>query len=370
MSLAAGRAPPAFVAPAWTPSAESPSASIRAIPPAGDAPPGLAVSLAGAPHVSLEQLGLRESSDRAVAIAARTRRDYAQVGDRVRIAFVVQATGGLDLARGLAGVRGLPPDTQAALVTYADRAELALPLGPIAKVAAARPMPAQSIQPALAAAVDLGLRQLADPGARNILIAIGHGDSASEAMPALRRRAQASGIELYAIVEGVGGDDALGLLVRDLVPVASEDELADGVDAVLARITDRVELEFDGASLPWDGRDHAFTVTAADREVEARPRRCPRGPDRRRRAAPAWSASSSCSRASACSRARGGERGSSLRSPGSPPSRPARRRSPSPSSRVHQRPRRCRPARVPRRCCRAPAPVPRCGSRSAMVASR
>ena len=263
------------------------------------------VTLANAGEVHASMLTLRDSTTaRSAAVRATSVRTFADGDEPVAIAFVYNGQeiyiGNDDLvpeedpSRYIGVIRGLseaiqhvaarrfPHGSQAALISYADRATVRLPMSSIAHLRD-NPIGRQkdyygTFGTDLVSGIDTGLRELElSHAAVKLLVVIGDGnDTNNEAargeLADLKRRAARDKIETFALIyKGVLSEP--GRVISTMIPttrtVASFEHMAGTLDAFLAGITDRSYVTFSGESLAWDGREHALTIGVGGEDLDA-----------------------------------------------------------------------------------------------------
>ena len=190
----------------------------------------------------------------------------------------------------------VPHGSEATIVTYATGAQIAMPLGPIARLTGAalgsQLQYKNKIGDDLVSGITVGLHELERSSLpRKALIVIGDGnDTNNEAAKAqlaeLKRQARTVGIDLFAIVYKSPVSDP-ETVITAMIPAARTVNSFDGRAAELAsissRITNRYYVTFPGDDMLWDGAEHDLVVRLAGTEVDAVTLTLPGSPAR-----PAW----------------------------------------------------------------------------------
>ena len=203
----------------------------------GDAP-RIEATVIGAPNLAADKFVLVDTSAKPpVQIPAAARRSFQQGSQAVALAIVMQgwemwigndtyrpksdptrATGVLVPLGAAIDKLGLPALTPAgsvgAVITYADRAQLRVPMGPIAKLTGSalgtQKDYANTVGGELVKGVELALAELRKaPQPLKVLIVLSDGndannDAAKAALAALKKQAQADRVRTFAIIYKAG----------------------------------------------------------------------------------------------------------------------------------------------------------------------
>lgn len=282
-----------------------PEVKVTVAPPAKADPkaaPTIVATLVGAQIVPIDKITIATAKDPTVVLRPIAMRDYAHGDEPMAIVVVVDGQeiwlGNETWAKGddrMPGVftplahaldaaklgDALPAGSTAELVTYGTKVEVKLPMGAPAKLTG-RALGAQrdyrgNVSAELAAACERALGDLHKSAAsRKALVVIGDGEDVDAKahrakLEALRKQAQADGVEVYALVyrTEMSGDSHV---VKALVPAAREissiDDLGAGLAAIVAALGDsRYYVTFPGwdakhrTGLPWDGKAHDLVVS-------------------------------------------------------------------------------------------------------------
>jgi hypothetical protein len=260
--------------------------------------PSLQATVIGAGRFPSNAITIRDGAS-GVRIAATTVHGFADGDQPIAIAFVVNsqevfmgAHEGDDtpplvwpvIERGLdqLGIPKLGPSGSTFTVIHYDTgARIAVPETPLASFRGNRLGLAADfhgkIGTDLVAGIALALGELERSTApHKLMIVIGDGNDTDNAaahpmLLQLKQRARAGRIDLFAPIyktEMSSPDAEIRTMISD-APVASAAEyIAPLVGTKLAKIANRLELTFTDDRLPWDGRDHDFTVQLGDRELD------------------------------------------------------------------------------------------------------
>jgi hypothetical protein len=258
--------------------------------------PRIEATLIGAPLVPASAISLSTTVGGELWTTHATRvRSYDQGSERLAIAFVINGSelwmGNDDIeaddgARYLGVLKPferafdriglpalLPAGSEGMVVTYATGAQVRVPRGPIARLTGSAFGTQKEyygqIGDDLVSGITLGMAELArSPAQRKALVIIGDGndtnDEAARPMLAqLKKDAARMHIQTFAITYK-SAVSAEGNTIAAMVPGASTvnsvDGMAAAIGAIAYRLVDRYYVTFDGADLPWDGRDHDLTV--------------------------------------------------------------------------------------------------------------
>jgi hypothetical protein len=227
-------------------------------------------ALIGAPKASRITLTSGE-----VVINATKQRPYAQSGDPIVIAFVIQADEAWAAAELATISKALdatdlaklcPPDSFATIIAYAQDTQTKVAMGPLDRVKGRNLGVAKDYKgkkgASLATAVTMALAEVAKVEApRKAVIVLGDGSDSDPKSPLadLKKQAASQKTELYAIVTKTG---AITKLVPNAAVAKDAADVGAQLDAVAKRLTDRFYVTFPvGKLIPFDGKDHDFVVT-------------------------------------------------------------------------------------------------------------
>jgi hypothetical protein len=122
--------------------------------------------------------------------------------------------------------------------------------------------------------IGLALDQLSgETTPRKALIVIGDGcdDHVGPVTVAeLKRRADEGAVAMYSIVWRLRSScdrDDLAELIPDPIRISDPGKMTEALRTVVASLPQSYELTFDGAGLPWDGREHQFELRDQDRAI-------------------------------------------------------------------------------------------------------
>ncbi|HEY4239814.1 MAG TPA: hypothetical protein VGM88_08360 [Kofleriaceae bacterium] len=255
--------------------------------------PEIHATVIGAPELPAKDFELREVGDgHGVAVASK-KRSWAQGDDRLALMVVMQSnemwignthTDKLapdDPSRTLGALWALEQEwpafdgpmaagSQAGLVVYAEKAEVRVPLGPIAKLTkSALGTEADYFGRAgndLAAGAALGYDQLAKSDAPiKLLLVIGDGNATNPetdkpALAELYKRARREGIHVVELVYKSSISDPETIYFGKTLVINASATLAQRVAAAVHDVTARQYLVFPGERLTWDGRTHELAL--------------------------------------------------------------------------------------------------------------
>ncbi|HEY0193605.1 MAG TPA: FHA domain-containing protein [Kofleriaceae bacterium] len=276
----------------------------------GDAPQ-IEATVIGAPNLPTEKFTLREEGAKnPIELKATTKRDYNQGTEKLAIAIVMNGweiwigndkvlpeddpsryPGVLEaLESALEKVdfkNAGPPGSTGTVITYADKAVVRIPMGPLDKLSPSQLgtqkeyLGTKGVE--LVKGVDLGLTELHKvQAARKVLIVVCDGrdtnmEAAKGQLALLKQQAKTDQIQTFAIIyKGALSED--GNVISGMIPstqtVNSADNIATAIAGILTRMADRQYLTFPGfdpklgLGLTWDGRPHNLILKVDKDDAE------------------------------------------------------------------------------------------------------
>lgn len=277
--------------------------------PQRDGAPQIEATLIGAPTLPMDHYRLR--ADTGASVPAIALRDFRHGPDTVAIAFVVcgwevwmgndhllpeddasrypGVLEGLEHALDALHLDTIAPDgSLGAVITYATKPEVRVPMGPLSRITGAA-LGSQkdyygTVGNEMVSGIEVALAELHKaPAATKVLIVLGDGndtnnDAARVQLRELKKQAAREGIRTFAITyKSVLSDE--GNVITTMVPSARMVNSADGIAAALGnivtRMSDRMYLTFPGydpttrAALPWNGERHELVVQLGAEDTDS-----------------------------------------------------------------------------------------------------
>jgi hypothetical protein len=268
-------------------------------PKTKDDAPQIEATVIGAPNLPSDKFTIREEgAKQPIELKPLTKRDYNQGTEKLAIAIVLNGweiwIGNDDvlpeddpsrypgvlkaLASALDKVNfkdAGPAGSMGVVITYADKAIVRIPMGPLDKITGAQLgtqkdyLGTKGVE--LVKGVELALSELHKvQAARKVLIVVCDGmdtnmEAAKAQLLADKQIAKTDGIQTFAIIYkgALSGD---GNVISAMIPqtqfVNSADNIATAIAQILARMADRQYLTFPGfdtkagIGLNWDGKPH------------------------------------------------------------------------------------------------------------------
>lgn len=279
------------------------------VPQPDGKPPIVEATLVGAPKTTPDKITLSTTTRGGkVTIKADKLKSYAEGKETIAVALVIDGQeiwmgnddipteGSADEAAKLTGALKVlgpaldklelgassPAGSQGMVVTYSQGAEVKLPMGDLKRVTGAALGTQKDYygkkSDDMVQGITLAMAELSKVAtARKALIVIGDGSdtnnaAAKPALVELKRQAAAQHVETYAIIYEASIKSETGTSITAMIPNAKTVSSVDGIPAELAnisaRISDRYYVTFDGATLPWDGRDHELAIKIDTLELD------------------------------------------------------------------------------------------------------
>jgi len=277
-------------------------AYLTVVPGKGTAAPMIEAMVSGAPRIPMEQITLRDP--RGVVVPASELVEFRDSEHTMAVAIVFNGQeiwiGNTDfeaddsparypgalagLRRGVDAMdlgRALPPGSKATLISFADTAQIKVPMGPAAAVTGA----AVGIQKdfyakfgtALVEGTSLAITELEEVRAdRKLLIVVSDGndtnpDAAKSQLAELRKRAVQGRIQIVSIIyKGVLSDSSsvVTTLAPRSITVASDEGIIEQMREAIRRATSDYTVWFPGERLRWDGTHQEVTLRFGREEID------------------------------------------------------------------------------------------------------
>ncbi|MFT3695787.1 MAG: FHA domain-containing protein [Kofleriaceae bacterium] len=278
-------------------------------------PPVIEATLVGAPKTTPDKITLNAVTKAGkVAVKADKVRSFAEGKETIAIAIVVDgaevwmgnddlpSTGdssgsgsGVEAGKYPGALKVLgpaldkldlgansPAGSQGMLITYGKGTATKVPMGDLKRVnggalGTQKDYAGQGSSD-MVQGITLAMAELSKVAtARKALIVIGDGEdtnsvTAKPALADLKRLAATQNVETYAILftSTIAGEGGISLTA--MIPSARTVQSAEGIPtelaAITAKIADRYYVTFDGATLPWDGRDHELSIKIDTLELD------------------------------------------------------------------------------------------------------
>ncbi|MGE0546809.1 MAG: FHA domain-containing protein [Kofleriaceae bacterium] len=172
-----------------------------------------------------------------------------------------------------------PPGSKGMLIAYGDKAEVKVPMGPLANITAesfgTQKDYYKKLGSALVEGISLAVSELHNvTTSRKALIVVSDGndtnnDAAKAQLAALKKQAAADKIQTFAIIYK-GPVSEPGNVITTMIPTATTVNNAEGISTtiqtILSRMGDRYYLTFPGydpklkVGLAWDGKPHDLVI--------------------------------------------------------------------------------------------------------------
>jgi hypothetical protein len=279
-----------------------------------DDAPQIEATVIGAPNLPSDKFTLREEgAKQPIEIKPMSKREYNQGNEKLAIAIVLNGweiwIGNDDVlpeddpSRYPGVLKALeaaldkvnfkdagPSGSVGAVITYADKAVVRIPMGPLDKITGAQLgtqkdyLGTKGVE--LVKGVELALSELHRVQAsRKVLIVVCDGmdtnmEAAKSQLLSAKAAAKSDQIQTFAIIYkgALSGD---GNVISTMIPatqfVNSADNIATAISAILARMADRQYLTFPGydsklgQGLPWDGKQHNLVLKIDKADLEPVP---------------------------------------------------------------------------------------------------
>lgn len=276
----------------------------------GDAPQ-IEATVIGAPNLTADKFFLVDKSAKPpIQIKASSRLPFNKGTDTLAVAIVMQGwemwigndtyrpkddqtrTKGVlvPLAAALdkLGLKDAGPAGSVGMViTYADRAKIRVPMGPLAKLTGAalgtQKDYKNTVGLELVKSIELALAELHKvTNPRKVLIVISDGedtnmDTAKAQLLLLKKAAATDRVQAFGIVYKAadsGPNNVLPSLTQQVSTVTTVDNIAVSLKAIFDRIADRQYLTFPGfdkaakQGLTWDGKPHELAIKIETTETD------------------------------------------------------------------------------------------------------
>lgn len=276
-----------------------------------DDAPQVEATVIGAPNLPMDKFTLREEGAKnPIELKAISKREYNQGTERLAIAIVMNGweiwigndkvvpeddpsryPGVLEALEGAlekvdfknAG----PPGSTGTVITYADKAVVRIPMGPLDKITPSQLgtqkdyLGTKGVE--LVKGVDLGLTELHKVQAsRKVLIVVCDGmdtnmEAAKSQLALLKQQAKTDQIQTFAIIYkgALSGDgNVISAMIPSTQTVNSADNIATAIAGILTRMADRQYLTFPGfdpklgLGLTWDGKPHNLILKVDKDDAE------------------------------------------------------------------------------------------------------
>jgi hypothetical protein len=272
-------------------------------PKTKDDAPQIEVTVIGAPNLPNDKFTLREEgAKQPIEIKPLSKREFNQGSEKLAVAIVLNGweiwIGNDDMvaeddpSRYPGVLKALeaaldkvdfksagPAGSVGTVITYADKATVRIPMGPLEKITGAQLgtqkdyLGTKGVE--LVKGVELALSELHKVQAsRKALIVVCDGndtnpEAAKSQLVSDKAQAKADGIQTFAIIYkgALSGD---GNVISAMIPatqfVNSADNIATAIQQILTRMADRQYLTFPGfdakagIGLTWDGRPHNLII--------------------------------------------------------------------------------------------------------------
>jgi hypothetical protein len=280
-------------------------------PKTKDDAPQIEATVIGAPNLPADKFTLREEgAKQPVEIHATQKREYNQGNEKLAVAIVMNGweiwigndkllqdddpskyPGVLEaLEQALDKVdfkSAGPPGSLGVVITYADKAVVRIPMGPLEKITGAQLGTQKDYYGTkgveLVKGVDLALSELHKvQAARKVLIVVCDGmdtnmEAAKGQLIQLKAQAKTDQIQTFAIIykSAMSGDgNVISTMIPSTSAVNSADNIATSIAGILARMADRQYLTFPGfdpklgLGLTWDGKPHNLIIKVDKDDTE------------------------------------------------------------------------------------------------------
>lgn len=265
--------------------------------------PSIEATVVGGATIPMDKFVLTEPGAKTpIALKATALRPYTEGSETIAMAFVINGQevwiGNDDIepeestSRYLGILKNLktalqevpfanagPPGSKGILISYADKPEIRVPMGPIGNITAeslgTQKDYYKKIGTSMVEGINLAIAELHSVTAsRKALIVVCDGndsnpETAKAQLANLKKQAAAEKIQTFAIIyKGQLSDP--GNLITTMIPTATTVTNAEGIastiKAILSRMADRYYLTFPGydkklkVGLQWDGKPHDLVV--------------------------------------------------------------------------------------------------------------
>jgi len=288
--------------------------SVKAPDPGGknknDAP-SIEATIVGGPTLPVDKFTITEpGAKKPFSIKATSLRPFSAGSETIAVAFVFNGQevwiGNDDIepeespARFLGILKNLksalqtvpfatagPPGSKGVLIVYGDKAEVRVPMGPLANINAealgTQKDYYKKTGTAMVEGINLALTELHNVTAdRKALVVVCDGndtnpEAAKGQLANLKKQASADKIQTFAIIyKGQLSDpgNVITAMIPNATTVDSAEGIATAIKSILARMADRYYLTFPGydpktkAQLPWDGKEHELVIKIDKDETE------------------------------------------------------------------------------------------------------
>lgn len=283
----------------------------RLNPKTKDDAPQIEVTVIGAPNLPNDKFTIREEgAKQPVELKPLSKREYNQGTEKLAIAIVMNGweiwigndkvvpeddpsryPGVLEAFEAALDKVNFkdagPAGSVGAVITYADKAVVRIPMGPLEKITGSQLgtqrdyLGTKGVE--LVKGVDLALTELHRVQAsRKVLIVVCDGmdtnmEAAKSQLTALKAQAKTDQIQTFAIIYkgALSGDgNVISTMIPQTQTVNSADNIATAIAGILARMADRQYLTFPGfdtklgLGLPWDGKPHNIILKVDKDDAE------------------------------------------------------------------------------------------------------
>lgn len=268
-----------------------------------DLAPTIEATVVGGPTVPQDKFTLTEPGSKTpIALKASSLRPYSAGSETIAVAFVMngqevwigndEIEGEDSPARHLGILKNLkqalqtvpfatagPAGSKGVLISYHDKAEVKIPMGPLANINSealgSQKDYYRKLGTAMAEGINLGMASLHDVTAsRKALIVICDGtdtnaESAKAQLTSLKKQALNEKIQTFAIIykgELTDGPSVIGAFTNNVTSATNAEGIASNLQAILSRMADRYYLTFPGydpklgVGLNWDGKAHDLVI--------------------------------------------------------------------------------------------------------------
>ena len=277
-----------------------------------DLAPTIEATVVGGPTVPQEKFTLTEPSSKTpIAIKASALRPYTAGTETIAVAFVMNGQevwiGNDEIepedspARHLGILKNLkqalqtvpfatagPPGSKGVLISYHDKAEVKVPMGPLANINSealgSQKDYYRKLGTSMAEGINLAMSELHNVTAsRKALIVICDGtdtnaESAKAQLTNLKKQAGNEKIQTFAIIykgELTDGPSVIGAFTNNVTSATNAEGIASNMQAILSRMADRYYLTFPGydpklgVGFNWDGKAHDLVVKIDKDDTDA-----------------------------------------------------------------------------------------------------
>ena len=281
-------------------------------PKTKDDAPQIEATVIGAPNLPSDKFTLREDgAKQPIELKPLSKREYNQGTEKLAIAIVMNGweiwIGNDDVvpeddpSRYPGVLKSFeaaldkvnfkdagPAGSVGAVITYADKAVVRIPMGPLEKITGSQLgtqrdyLGTKGVE--LVKGVDLALSELHKVQAsRKVLIVVCDGmdtnmEAAKGQLLGLKTQAKNDQIQTFAIIYkgALSGDgNVISTMIPSTQTVNSADNIATAIGGILSRMADRQYLTFPGfdpklgLGLPWDGKQHNLILKVDKDDADA-----------------------------------------------------------------------------------------------------